>query len=228
MTCWTTRRTPGSSEVVRVPVVGLFGRTGERRPLIGEVDPTEFGDDPWGLADGVEGPVGLDLTLEAVSEGVLVRGEVSAALRIPCARCLAPTVHRRRAAVTELHRRVGRGPGPRGRAAAEDDDAEGPDEGEEYLLVDGGTALDLDRMVRDALLLDVPVRVLCRPDCAGLCPVCGRDRNTGPCDHPAAPTGDPRWAALDELRARLAAEGTAEGPADGPTGSGPHEPPPAG
>lgn len=204
---------------MRVPVVGLLGRTGERRPLVLEVDPAELGDDPWGMAEGVEGPVGLDLTLEAVSDGVLVRGDVTAALRIPCARCLAPTVHRRRAAVTELHRRTVRGPGPRGRAQ-DVDGADEVDEGEEYLLVDGDAALDLDRMVRDALLLDVPVRVLCRPDCAGLCPVCGRDRNTGPCDHGTPPTGDPRWAALDGLRERLLAEGT-DGPPDaGEAGAG--------
>ena len=199
---------------MRVPVVGLLGRTGERRPLVRDVDPAELGDEPWGLAEGVEGPVGLDLTLEAVSDGVLVRGDVTAALRIPCARCLAPTVHRRRATVTELHRRTvrgpARGPGSRGRASGDDGDLEGLDEGEEYLLVDADATLDLDRMVRDALLLDVPVRVLCRPDCAGLCAVCGRDRNTGPCDHATAPTGDPRWAALDGLRERLVAEG-AEG-----------------
>ncbi len=199
---------------MRVPVVALIGRTGERRPLVRDVDPAELGDEPWGLAEGVEGPVGLDLTLEAVSDGVLVRGDVTAALRIPCARCLAPTVHPRRAHVTELHRRTvrapGRGAGSRGRAAEDEADDGGPEEGEEYLLVDGDAALDLDRMVRDALLLDVPVRVLCRPDCAGLCPVCGRDRNAGPCDHATAPTGDPRWAALDDLRERLAAEG-AEG-----------------
>ena len=213
---------------MRVPVVGLLGRTGERRPLVRDVDPAEFGDEPWGLAEGVEGPVALDLTLEAVSDGVLVRGDVTAALRIPCARCLAPTVQPRRAAVTELHRRTGRGPGrgpgPRGRAAEDEGDVDGPDEGEEYVLVDGDTALDLDRMVRDALLLDVPVRVLCRPDCAGLCPVCGRDRNTDPCDHAPAPTGDPRWAALDALRERLLAEGAegAEGPpgAEGAEGAG--------
>ncbi len=208
---------------MRVPVVGLLGRTGERRELVRSAEPDEFGDEPWGgIAEGIEGPIGLDLTLEAVSEGILVRGGIAAVLRIPCGRCLAPTLHPRRATVTELHRRLVRGPRGRGRdrAAEEpDDDVDGAAD-EEYALVDGDAALDLDRMVRDALLLDVPVRVLCRPDCAGLCPTCGADRNTEPCAHGAVPAGDPRWAALEGLRDRLAAP-TGEGSAaPGPHGSG--------
>ena len=198
---------------MRVPVVGLLGRTGERRGLATDVDPAELGDDPWGgVVEGIEGPIGLDLVLEAVSDGILVRGDVTATLRIPCGRCLTATLHPRRVGVTELHRRTVRGPvgGSRGARGArsthgsvEDEPADDV-EGEEYLLVDGDTALELDRMVRDALLLDVPVRVLCRPDCAGLCPACGADRNRAPCTHGAAPAADPRWAALEGLRERLA------------------------
>lgn len=202
---------------MRVPVVGLLGRTGGRRELDTAVDPAAFGDDPWGGGvDGVEGPVGLELLLEAVSDGILVRGDVTAELRIPCARCLTPTLHPRRVGLAELHRRTVRG--PVGRRGDDVDDADAPDD-EEYVLVEGDTALDLDRMVRDALVLDVPVRVLCRPDCAGLCPTCGADRNVAPCAHGDRPTGDPRWAALDALRDRLAAdEGGAAG--TGPDGAG--------
>ena len=52
---------------------------------------------------------------------------------------------------------------------------------------------------RDAVLLELPLAPLCRPDCAGLCPTCGADLNEGPCACPPA-EGDPRWAALDALR----------------------------
>lgn len=199
---------------MRVPVVGLLGRTGERRGLALEVDPAELGDAPWGGAvEGIEGPVGLDLVLEAVSDGILVRGDVTATLRVPCARCLAPTLHPRRVAVTELHRRTLRGPGPGRAARGHEEDLAATDDEEEYRLVDGDTALEPDAMVRDALLLDVPVRVLCRPDCAGLCPDCGVDRNVAPCHHGAAPAGDPRWAALEGLRDRLTG-------GDGPAAAG--------
>jgi uncharacterized protein len=195
---------------VRVPVIGLLGRTGERRPLVVAVDPSELGDEPWGgVVEALEGPVQLDLTLEAVSDGILVRGGIAAVLRIPCARCLAPTLHPRRVEVAELHRRTRRGP-VRGEEPASEED----DDAEEYRLVDGDTALEPDRMVRDAVLLDLPVRILCRPDCAGLCPTCGADRNAAPCAHATEPPADPRWAALRPLRERLGGAAGSEGPAD--------------
>jgi uncharacterized protein len=53
-------------------------------------------------------------------------------------------------------------------------------------------------MVRDALLLDLPAKPLCRDDCAGLCATCGIDRNHGSCDCHTEEL-DPRWAALRSL-----------------------------
>jgi uncharacterized protein len=52
--------------------------------------------------------------------------------------------------------------------------------------------------VREAVILEEPIRVLCRPDCRGLCASCGSDLNVAPCG--CAPSIDPRWAALAELR----------------------------
>lgn len=62
---------------------------------------------------------------------------------------------------------------------------------DEHLLV--GT------WARDAVALGIPDQIVCRPDCAGLCPVCGKNLNDEPHEH-AEPTGDPRWAALEQLR----------------------------
>lgn len=62
--------------------------------------------------------------------------------------------------------------------------------------------LDLTAWARDALVLELPDKILCRPDCAGLCPVCGRDLNVEPHAHDEEET-DPRWAALSELKDRL-------------------------
>jgi uncharacterized protein len=64
------------------------------------------------------------------------------------------------------------------------------------------TRLELSAWARDALVLALPAKILCRPDCAGLCPVCGRDLNAEPHEH-AEENEDPRWAALAELRERL-------------------------
>ena len=62
--------------------------------------------------------------------------------------------------------------------------------------------LDLSAWARDALALELPDKILCRPDCAGLCPVCGKNLNDEPHDH-GEPEPDSRWAALAELRDRL-------------------------
>ncbi len=61
-----------------------------------------------------------------------------------------------------------------------------------------GNDLDLEPMARDAVLLELPLAPLCAPDCRGLCPQCGANRNLGDCE--CAPARDPRWSALDALR----------------------------
>jgi uncharacterized protein len=62
--------------------------------------------------------------------------------------------------------------------------------------------LDTEPILVEQVLLNVPMSPVCRPDCQGLCPQCGADRNLGPCGCRDQPT-DPRWAALAELRSRL-------------------------
>ncbi len=66
----------------------------------------------------------------------------------------------------------------------------------EYLVDD---QLDLFAWARDAIVLALPEQILCRDDCAGLCPVCGKDLNVEPHEH-VEETVDPRWAVLSELR----------------------------
>ena len=65
--------------------------------------------------------------------------------------------------------------------------------------------LDLGAWARDQVALGVPDQILCRPDCAGLCPVCGKDLNIEPHEHAEAVT-DSRWAALEALRTDVDAE----------------------
>lgn len=62
--------------------------------------------------------------------------------------------------------------------------------------------LDVGAWARDAVALELPDQILCRPDCAGLCPVCGKDLNVEPHEH-VEREADARWAALEELRERL-------------------------
>ena len=64
-----------------------------------------------------------------------------------------------------------------------------------------GDELDLGRWAHDAAVLAIPTRILCRPDCAGLCPVCGASLNEAdPADHEHESGPDPRWAKLRELK----------------------------
>lgn len=71
-------------------------------------------------------------------------------------------------------------------------------EDEMSVSVFDGEAIDIDEIVKEQILLAVPTRMLCRPDCKGICPECGIDKNTGDC---ACVTDeiDPRWAALKNL-----------------------------
>ncbi len=78
-----------------------------------------------------------------------------------------------------------------------DQDGTGDDElRSEYVAED---KLDVGSWTRDAIALALPVQILCRVDCAGLCPVCGKDLNMEPHEHVDEAT-DPRWEALRELR----------------------------
>ncbi len=73
---------------------------------------------------------------------------------------------------------------------------ESDDERSEYLDDD---RLDLSAWAHDSIALALPDKILCRDDCAGLCPVCGKDLNVEPHEHVEERT-DPRWAALEALR----------------------------
>lgn len=133
-------------------------------------------------------PVELDVRLESVTEGVYVSGTAHAALEGECARCLDPLHDDITVELAELF------------AYPDSVTDETTDEDELPRVVDEG--VDVEQLVRDALVLDLPLAPLCRPDCAGLCVGCGVkwvDLEPG---H-GHETLDPRWAALRE---RLPAE----------------------
>jgi uncharacterized protein len=128
------------------------------------------------LADVPEdSPVVGELTLESVVEGVFVHGSIGGRFSMRCARCLKEFERDFDLPLDEMYVRE---PGP------EDD----------YVL-DPDLTLDPEPMVRDAVVLEMPFSPLCTPDCLGLCPVCGGDRNLGEC--PGHEAVDPRWSALD-------------------------------
>ena len=125
----------------------------------------------------VGSPVELDLRLESAVEGVLVTGTAQAELRGECVRCLSPVEDRLRVDLQELFVYPGSG--------ATEEEASRME----------GDLLDMEPVLRDALVLDLPFQPLCRPDCAGLCPRCGANRNDDP-EHQHTADHDPRWDAL--------------------------------
>jgi uncharacterized protein len=79
--------------------------------------------------------------------------------------------------------------------------AESPDDEELTTPYMEGNNLDVSAWARDAIALALPDKILCRPDCAGLCAVCGKNLNDEPHSHEET-AADPRWAALEALRER--------------------------
>jgi uncharacterized protein len=65
-----------------------------------------------------------------------------------------------------------------------------------------GEGILLEDALREQVLLAVPIKVVCRDECKGLCPACGRNQNIEPCSC-APPLGDPRWSALKDIREKL-------------------------
>ncbi|ALN15723.1 YceD family protein [Acidipropionibacterium acidipropionici] len=140
--------------------------------------PEELGVDMIGVPEG--SPIGLDLRLESVIEGVLVTGTATTTLVGECSRCLNPIEETTSFDLQELHFYPDR--------EAEED---------AYRVSDEET-VDLEPVLREAVVLNLPFRPLCMPDCAGLCPECGVNLNDHP-DHEHEERIDPRWAALRDL-----------------------------
>ncbi|WP_018655290.1 YceD family protein [Actinomadura flavalba] len=163
--------------------------------------PEDFGVEMVGVPAGAV--IELDLRLEAVLEGVLVTGTATVPLEGECARCLDPISDTFEADFQELFVY----PDTRSGGNAEDD---------EYRLEDD--LIDLEPVLRDAVLLALPLSPLCRDDCPGLCAECGVRLADAEPDH-HHDVADPRWAALHELTGGDA-ESAPSAPASPTGGSG--------
>ena len=120
------------------------------------------------------------LTVTRAVTGTVFTLELTARLHGPCYRCLGD-------AALDLPIR------------AREYQASAPDDDELRTPYLAENRLDLSSWARDAIALALPDKILCRADCAGLCPVCGANLNDHPHEHEEA-TADPRWAALEALR----------------------------
>ena len=129
------------------------------------------------------------LRLIRINEGLLAEARVETTVEVACSRCLRPVVVPLRQQFNEEYRPT-------------IDLATGLPlpmrEDEEYFRIDEYHTLDLTEAVRQYALLNLPQFALCREDCAGLCPICGRDLNEGRCACAREQT-DPRLAVLAQL-----------------------------
>jgi uncharacterized protein len=162
-------RRPGSMRTVRMTVPA----------------PDELGTVVIGIPEGTD--LDLDLRLEAVMEGVLVTGLVRGQAVGECVRCLDEVTEPVDVTLSELFVY------PERAAVAEQDG----DEDDEDLRELDGDFLDLEPALRDAVVPMLPFQPVCRPDCPGLCSICGARLADEP-GH-SHETLDPRWAALGGL-----------------------------
>jgi len=128
--------------------------------------------------------VPAELTITRASTGTVFELAFHVRLHGPCFRCLEDAVLDLPISAREYHATAPEG----------DDELRTP-----YVEED---KLDLSAWTRDALALELPDKILCRPECAGLCPVCGKNLSDEPHDH-GEPEPDSRWAVLAELKDRL-------------------------
>ncbi|MEA4944320.1 MAG: YceD family protein [Propionicimonas sp.] len=173
-----THRHPDHRSGLVLDTHELVRRAGELKQFtrIAEA-PEGIGLDMIGVPPG--SPIDLDLTIEAVVEGVLVTGTAEVRLGGQCARCLEELASELEVDLQELFVYPGK-----------DDDDPDASRIEDDLI-------DLEPLLRDAVVLDLPFTPLCRPDCAGLCPECGANLNHDP-EHGHDDAIDPRWAGLNQ------------------------------
>lgn len=156
----------------------LSSGEGRRLELTVPIEALSLGGEPY-AAEPARVPAVLDVS-RMMGGGYALRLRFTAALAGPCMRCLKPA-----APAVEIDAR----------------EVDRPGEGEELEspYVDQET-LDLGAWARDAFALAIPSKVLCREDCAGLCPICAADLNEAGPEHGHESAPDPRWAKLRELK----------------------------
>jgi uncharacterized protein len=164
-----------------IDVRDLLGQPGTSREVHVRGTLEDLGTELAGVP--ADRPLEADLLLESIVEGILVSGRVRATMQLRCARCLKDFEAPLDVEVSELY------------VTAPDPD------GDQYPLDPEGS-LEPEQMVRDTVGVELPFSPLHSPDCLGLCPVCGGDRNLGECpgDHPQT---DTRWAGLDAVLDQL-------------------------
>jgi len=128
-----------------------------------------------------------------VIKDIRLKGRLSTGLDLQCARCLEPVKQDVKREFELLYRPLGADAG-RDELSVTDAEAE--------IGYYQGNGIELEDVLREQVLLALPLKITCRPDCKGLCPQCGKNLNQEQCSC-TRELEDPRWAALKEVRERL-------------------------
>ena len=160
-----------------MPIRDLIGRPGEMREFAFDIAlPVHWGE---GLvAVPAQSPVSIEVRLESVHEGILATGTATATYEGECGRCLTPISDRVEVEFQELFAYPG-------------------EEANDFEVQDDH--VDLETLVRDAVVLSLPFQPVCQPDCPGLDPETG-ERLTGSAGKEQVAPVDPRWAALQQIQ----------------------------
>ncbi|CAN5303284.1 DUF177 domain-containing protein [soil metagenome] len=159
-----------------VDVFDLMHRPGEMRErALDIIVPEEFGNAMIGIKTGSE--LRVDLRMESLHDGILVSADIDGTAAGECGRCLIDIEQPVQVDIQELF-------------------AYSSDEAFEYEVHED--LIDLEPLIRDAVVLSLPFQPVCQDDCLGLCPQCGVRLLDNPGHEHEAPI-DPRWAALSGL-----------------------------
>jgi uncharacterized protein len=170
---------PEETTIIDLSRLALSHGEGKRLELPVALEPFELAGQTY-LANPVAPTVRLEVSRP--SGGFAFRLAFPVHIEGPCMRCLEPAGLDLEVDTREIDQ-----------AATDDPELRSP-----YVADD---ELDIGRWAHDATVLALPTRILCRLDCAGLCPVCGESLNDAdPTDHEHGQSTDPRWAALDKLK----------------------------
>ena len=186
-----------------VSVAQVASRPGQSKEIDATFPaPSGIGDEIVGVDEGAD--VSVVGSFDSIVDGLILNARISAPVHAECTRCLKPIQRDWTVNVTsffpyEDKSAAGKG-GKAGKNGKEEevDIIAGEDEAEDtYPLLDGGAWADLEALLRDTLVEELPLQPLCKPDCKGLCSQCGIDLNENP-DHQHDMT-DIRFAALEGL-----------------------------
>ena len=134
------------------------------------------------------GSVRVDLSKDR-EDNVFARGDLKALVTVPCASCLGPALVKISAPIKMTFVADG----------AEPSEAEDPLDDVDVSTHDG-EEVDLGAVIREQIILALPMSPHCRDNCAGLCATCGQNKNERDCGHKAPALEDPRFAALKNLK----------------------------